>query len=152
MTKSVRILQDMACLQRINTQTKAVVQTTLTTRDDALARKIEPHVSTTSDRFAMLLEMKKANIPTVVWISPILPFINDTEENLRGLLDYCIQAKVKGIMCFGFGVTIREGNRDYFYEQLDKHFPNMKEKYQRTFGNQYICNSPNHNKLMKIFK
>ncbi|MEJ8737127.1 radical SAM protein [Erysipelotrichaceae bacterium HCN-30851] len=150
-TKSNRVLRDLDLLKSINNKTKAVVQMTLTTYDEELCRKIEPFVSTTKERFETLKILHDAGIPTIVWLCPILPFINDTEENLLGILDYCVKAKVKGIICFGMGVTLREGNREYFYKQLDNLFPNLKNKYVQTYGNQYILNSPNHNKLMRIF-
>lgn len=152
LTKSSRILRDLDLLKAIHKKTKCVVQMTLTTYDEDLCRKLEPEVSTTLERFHVLKVMGDNKIPTVVWLSPILPFINDTEENLRGLLDYCIRAKVHGIMCFGFGVTLREGNREYFYDQLDRLFFGMKQKYIRTFGNGYMCNSPNNQDLMTVFK
>ena len=151
-TKSSRILRDLDLLKAINAKTKCVVQMTLTTCDEDLCRKLEPNVSTTLERFHVLEAMRVEGIPTVVWLSPVLPFINDTEENLLGLLDYCIQAKVHGIICFGFGVTLREGDREYFYAQLDRHFPGIKHKYIRTFGNAYVCNSPNNNHLMTVFR
>lgn len=151
LTKSARILRDLDLLKAIHEKTKCVVQMTLTTYDEDLCRKLEPHVSTTLERFHALEVMRDNGIPTVVWLCPILPFINDTEENLRGLLDYCIQAKVRGILCFGFGVTLRQGDREYFYAQLDRLFPGMKQKYMCTFGNAYECSSPNHNRLMDIF-
>jgi len=150
-TKSARILRDLDLLKSINSKTKCVVQITLTTADDALCRLIEPNVSTTSERIKVLNIMRDEGIPTVVWLSPILPFINDTEENLLKILDACIKAQVKGIICFGFGVTLRDRNREYFFRQLDKHFPGMKERYLKTFGSSYICNSPSHNQLMNIF-
>lgn len=151
LTKSVRILRDIDLLAKINSRTKCVVQTTLTTYDEALCKKIEPHVSGTRERFEMLLRMREAGIPTVVWMTPILPFINDTEENVRGLLDYCVRAGVKGILCFGFGVTLREGDREYFYAALDRDFPSVKQRYIRAFGNAYECGSPNNKKLMELF-
>lgn len=151
-TKSARILRDLDLLKSINQRTKCVVQMTLTTYDEELCRKIEPKVSTTLERVEALNIMRDEGIPTVVWLGPILPFINDTEENLRGILDYCIKAKVRGILCFGFGVTMREGNREYFYEQIDKVFPGVKKEYIRAFGNSYVCNSPNNNLLMSILK
>lgn len=150
-TKSNRILRDIDLLQKINEKTKCVVQMTLTTVDEDLCRKIEPNVSTTKERFEVLLQMRDAGIPTVVWLSPILPFINDTAENIAGILDLCIEAKVYGILCFGMGLTLREGNREYFYKQLDL-LPNMKEKYIRTYGNQYYIASPNNRSLMKMFQ
>lgn len=151
LTKSTDILQDLDLLLEIHRSAKCVVQITLTTFNDELCKIIEPNVSLTSERIKALNIFKKAGIPTVVWLCPILPFINDTEENLIALLSACKEANVKGIINFGFGLTLREGNRDYFYKQLDKHFVGMKEKYQKTFGLSYECNSPNQNKLMKIF-
>lgn len=151
LTKSDRIMRDLDILKAINAKAKCVVQMTLTTYDEELCRKLEPNVSSTLERFRVLEDMRDAGIPTVVWMCPILPFINDTEENLRGLLDYCVKAKVKGILGFGFGTTMREGSREYFYDRLDELFPGMKEKYIKTFGDSYECRSPNHKKLMKIF-
>ena len=150
-TKSARILRDLEILQKINEKTKCVVQMTLTTCDEDLCRKIEPNVSTTRERFAVLERLRDLKIPTVVWLSPILPFINDTEENIAGILAMCIKAKVYGVLCFGMGLTLREGNREYFYRQLDSRFPHLKEKYIRTYGNQYVIESPNSNFLMKLF-
>ena len=150
-TKSNRILRDLDLLQKINEKTKCVVQMTLTTYDEDLCRKIEPNVSTTRERFEVLKILRDAGIPTVVWLTPILPFINDTEENISGILDMCIEAKVYGIICFGMGLTLREGNREYFYKQLDRLFPRLKEKYIRTYGNQYEVDSPNNNRLMQLF-
>ena len=151
LTKSAKVLRDVDLLRRINERTKAVVQMTLTTYDEALCKKLEPHVSTTRERFEALLALRDAGIPTVVWLCPILPFINDTEENLRGILGYCARANVRGILCFGFGVTLREGDREYFYAALERDFPGVKERYVRAFGNAYVCNSPNNAKLMRIF-
>lgn len=150
-TKSDRVLRDLDLLKAINDKTKCVVQMTLTTCDEGLCKKIEPNVSTTRERAAVLQKLRDAGIPTVVWLSPILPFINDTEENIRGILEYCIEAEVYGIICFGMGMTLREGNREYFYSQLDRLFPHLKEKYIRTYGMQYQISSPRNDMLMKIF-
>lgn len=150
-TKSARILRDLELLQRINEKTKCVVQMTLTTYDEDLCKKIEPNVSTTKERFEALKKLHDAGIPTVVWLTPILPFINDTEDNISGILDMCIAAKVYGIICFGMGVTLREGNREYFYERLENLFPQLKEKYMQLYGNQYMVESPYSNQLMSLF-
>lgn len=150
-TKSSAILRDLDILKVINSKTKCVIQMTLTTFDEKLCKIIEPNVSSTKERFETLKILNQNNIPTVVWFTPILPFINDTEENLTGILDYCIKANVYGIICFGMGVTLRDGNREYFYEKLDKYFPRLKEKYIKAYGTNYILNSPNNKYLMNIF-
>ena len=152
LTKSDRVLRDLDLLTKINNKTKCVVQMTLTTFDEGLCRIIEPNVSTTAKRFEALKILRDAGIPTVVWLGPFLPYINDDVDNLKGILDYCVDAGVKGIVCFGFGVTMREGNREYFYEQLNKFFPGLKEKYIQEFGNQYQCGSSNHQNLNEILK
>ena len=151
-TKSNLVLRDLDLLKNIHEKTKCVVQMTLTTYDDELCKKIEPNVSTTRERFEVLQQLRNAGIPTVVWLCPILPFINDTEKNIAGILEYCIEAKVYGIICFGMGVTLREGSREYFYAQLDRHFPGMKERYIRAFGDAYQCPSPNEKRLAAILR
>lgn len=151
-TKSTKLLNDLDLLKKINEKTKAVVDVTLTTYDEDLCKIVEPNVSTTKERYEMLKILRDHQIPTIVWLCPILPFINDTEESISGILDYCIDAKVYGILCFGMGLTLREGNRAYFYENLDNYFAGLKEKYINTYGNKYSVISPNQNKLMKIFK
>lgn len=150
-TKSDRILRDLDVLDRIHRKTKCVVEMTMTTWDDALCKILEPAVCPTSRRFEVLRILQEHGIPTVVWFSPLLPFINDTEENLRGIMDYCIRAKVYGVLCFGIGLTLREGNREYFYQQLDRYFPGMKERYIAAYGNGYEVTSPRNRELMALF-
>lgn len=152
LTKSDRILRDMDILQRINSRTRAVVQMTLTTMDERLCRILEPNVSTTRQRIAALKAFQKAGIPAVVWLCPILPFLNDTEENIRGIVEACAESGVRGIIHFGMGMTLREGNREYFYDQLDAYFPGLKEEYIRKFGNVYEILSPRAARLEQVFR
>ncbi len=150
-TKSDLILRDLELLKSINLKSKCVVQMTLTTYDESLCKIIEPAVCTSKKRFEVLKIMHDNKIPTVVWFDPVLPFINDTEDNLRGILDYCIKAQVYGIICFGIGLTLRDGNRQYFYKKLDRHFPGLKQKYQKKYGYSYEISSDSNKKLMSIF-
>lgn len=151
-TKSDLILRDLDLLKKINEKAKVVVQMTLTTADDDLCRILEPNVCVTSRRVEVLRKLNEVGIPTVVWLCPILPYINDTEDNINSILDYCIETEVRGIFCFQMGLTLRDGNREYFYRNLDKHFAGLKEKYIAEFGNDYALPSPNNQKLMSIFK
>ena len=151
LTKSDGILRDLDLLQSIHEQAKCVVQMTLTTYDEDLCRMLEPNVCTTARRFEVLKILRDAGIPTVVWMSPILPFLNDTPENIRGLLHMCTEAGVYGVVCFGMGLTLREGNREYFYSRLDRLFPGLKERYVRTYANHYEVSSPRSAELMELF-
>ena len=151
LSKSATLLRDIDLFTSIQARAKCVIQMTLTTFDPALNAIVEPNVSSTQERIEALAALQKAGIPTVVWLSPILPFLNDTKDNIEKLLDACVSVGVQGIMCFGMGVTLRDGSRDYFYQQLDRRFPGMKLKYQKAFGNAYVCNSPNHDALMRLF-
>ena len=154
-TKSDLVLRDLDLLASINRKTKAVVQMTLTTADDALCRLIEPGTCPTSRRFEVLCACRDAGIPTVVWFSPLLPFINDTKENVDGIVDYCAHAGVHAIICFGMGLTLREGNREFFYDALDRlaktnpQFVGLKEQYIKKYGYRYIVSSPHNNMLWK---
>ena len=151
-TKSDRILRDIDLMDAINQRARCVVQITLTTWDSKLCGIIEPNVCNTQRRVEVLEEMRKRGIPTVVWLTPVLPFINDTAENVKAILEACARVQVRGIICFDMGVTLREGDREYFYAALDRHFPGLKERYARTYGNAYEVPSPNAGKLMELFR
>ncbi len=150
-TKSDLVLRDLDLFQKIQEKAKCVVQMTLTTYDEALCKIVEPNVCTTKKRFETLKILQQNGIPTVVWLSPILPFINDAEENIEGILDYCIDAGVYGIINFGMGMTLRAGDREYFYAALDKHFPGLKEQFHHKYGYAYQIASSQNAKLMKLF-
>ena len=150
-TKSDLILRDMDLLQRIHSRSKAVVQLTLTTMDDRLCGLIEPNVCPTSRRIEVLKEFQAAGIPTVVWLCPILPWLNDTEENIRGIVESCADAGVKGIIHFGMGLTLRDGSREHYYTQLDRKFPGLKERTIRTYGSAYELRSPHARELEDLF-
>ena len=151
-TKSDLILRDIDLLEEINRNARCVVQITLTTWDDELCRIVEPNVCNTKRRVEVLRELQKRGIPTVVWLSPVLPFLNDTEENVRAILEACRDADVKGVVCFGMGLTLREGDREYYYSALDRHFPGLTARYVRTYGNAYELPSPNESALMTLFR
>lgn len=152
LTKSCGILRDLDLIRKINEKTKFVVQTTLTTADERLCAILEPNVSTTKERADMLKTMKAHGIPTVVWLCPLLPFINDTEQNINAIMDLCEDAGVYGIINFGMGLTLRDGNREYFYAQLDKYFYGLKKKYIQTYGNSYEIASPRSARLYELFR
>ena len=151
-TKSDRILRDIELIEAIHKQAKAVVQITLTTHDDTLCKIVEPNVCPTSRRVEVLNECQRRGIPTVVWMCPILPYINDTEDNITNILKVCADADVYGTICFGMGLTLREGDREYYYTALDRHFPGLKQRYIREFGNTYYVNSPRADLLMKLYE
>ena len=147
-TKSDLILRDLDLLKSISRKTKCVVQITLTTSDEDLCRILEPGVCTTKRRIEVLRILKEEGISTLVWMTPILPFLNDTKENIEGILDACAREKVYGIMNFGIGLTLRDGDRQYFYRKLDQHFPGLKQRYVETYGNAYELPVPEEKKLM----
>lgn len=151
-TKSDRILRDINLLDEINRSAKCVVQMTLTTYDDELCQILEPNVCNTRRRIEVLEKLQKRGIPTIVWMTPILPFINDTEENIAAILNECARTGVKGIINFGMGMTLREGSREYYYAALDKHFPGMKERYIERYGNMYELQSPRAKELTEVFQ
>lgn len=150
-TKSTRILRDLELLKAINHQSKAVVQMTLTTYDEKLCRIVEPAVSTTRQRVEALKQFRDAGVPTVVWLCPLLPWLNDTPENVLGILESCREAGVKGIINFGMGLTLRDGDREYYYAALDRHFPGLKQRYMAVYGNAYELPSPRSRELWQLF-
>lgn len=153
LTKSTMILRDLDLYESINRKAKVVVQMTMTTFDENLCKILEPNVSSTLERFEALKIFRDRGIDTVVWFCPLCPFINDSLENLEGILGYCKAAGVKGIINYGMGLTLREGDREYYYAKLDQYFPGLKQKYIDTYGwNAYELTSPNAQKLDRYFK
>ena len=151
-TKSDRILRDIDLLDEINRSAKCVVEMTLTTYDDNLCSILEPKVCNTKQRIEVLERMRERGIPTIVWLTPILPFINDTPENITAILNECVRVGVKGVIDFGMGMTLREGDREYYSAALDRHFPGMKERYIRRYGNAYNLPSPRAGELTGILR
>ena len=151
-TKSDLILRDLDLLKKINEQTKCVVQMTMTTCDEEMCRIVEPNVCTTARRAEVLELLREEGIPTVCWMTPILPYINDTEENIRGILDLCKKAKCYGVLQFGIGLTLRDGDRQHYYQKLDEHFPGLRQKYERKYGNAYELPVPQAGKLLRIVR
>ena len=150
-TKSDLVLRDIDLFDSINRKAKSVLQMTLTVADDRLSCILEPNVCTTSRRYEVLKKFQERNIPAVVWMTPILPFLTDTEENLRTILEYCFDAGVKGIVLWNAGLTLRDGDREYYYRALDRYFPGLSDEYRKMYGNAYEVNSPEAGKLMRIF-
>lgn len=151
LTKSDLIMRDIDLIEKINSSAKAVVQMTLTTADEELCRIVEPNVCTTARRLEVLLEMKKRGIPTVIWFTPQLPYINDTADNVRSIVEMGAEAGVRGIITFGMGLTLRSGDREHYYAQLDRHFPGLKQRYIREFGDRYEIPCPNGKALWETF-
>ena len=152
LTKSDRILRDADLLEEIHRETRCVVQMTLTVWDEELSRILEPGVCTTRRRVEVLREMQRRGIPTVVWLCPVLPYLTDTEENLRPILEACAETGVRGIVSFGMGMTLRDGSREYYYAALDRHFPGLKERYIRRYGSAYEVPSPRSGALTAYFR
>lgn len=150
-TKSDLIMRDIDLIDSINRRAKAVVQMTLTTADEDLCRIAEPNVCTTKRRFEVLCEMHERGIHTVVWLSPLLPYINDSPENVAAIVDMAGKAGCMGIICFDMGLTLRNGDREHYYSALERHFPGLRERYIREYGDAYMLTSPNAAKLWRVF-
>ena len=150
-TKSDLVLRDLDLFERINGKSKAVLQMTLTIADEDLSRKIEPGVCTSKRRYEVLKAFQEKGIPAVVWMTPLLPWLTDTWENVEQILAWCFDAGVRGIICFNAGLTLRSGNREYYYRNLGRMFPGLSEKYRKVYGNSYEVNSAHSAELMAYF-
>ena len=150
-TKSDLVVRDVDILKKISTHSPVLVKITVTAADDRLSKKIEPHVAPSSQRLKSLKILSGEGIFAGVLMMPILPFIEDTEDNIQGIIELAHQSGAKFIFP-AFGVTLRQNQREWFYEQLDLLFPGMKEQYVRTFGNSYECRSPRAKELWNLFE
>jgi len=151
-TKSDIVARDKDILLKISGHSPSSVTFTVTTINEKLCKKIEPNAPTAAARLAALKKLTDLEIVCGVILTPILPFINDTEDNISGILEEAARAGAKYAFTFhGFGVTLRQNQRDYFFDKLDALFPGTKRKYIHAFGNAYSCSSPNNAVLKKIF-
>lgn len=148
-TKGTLVLRDADIIKQIST-TYAAVSFTITTSDNSLARILEPVAPATSDRFLALKTLRMKGIYAGITLMPLLPYINDNVENLREIITKASDCGAQYIIP-SFGVTLREGSRDYFYTRLKQHFPGLKEKYVLQYGNSYMCNSEKVKKLYDVF-
>lgn len=150
-TKSDLIVRDIDILKEINTKNHVIVKFTITTPHDHLSLFLEPHVCPSSKRFQAIKQLTDNGIFTGIMMNPTLPFLTDKEEDIRTLVRLAYESGAKFIHTY-MGVTLRENQRDYYYQKLDKHFPNLKKKYQNLYGNRYFCSVPNAKKLYEVFK
>lgn len=150
-TKSALCARDAELLAEVGHRAPVRVQLTITCAEDSLCQRIEPHVSTTSQRLAALRCLADAGIYAGVWLNPVLPFITDTEENVISIVHQAAEAGARFVVCF-FGMTLRAGNREYYFNALERKFPGIRAKYLSAFGNAYECDAPNAPRLFEVFK
>ncbi len=150
-TKSDLVTRDIDLLKSISIQSPVLIKLTITTAADELCKKIEPNAPLSSERFAAVKKLSDAGIFAGVLLMPVLPLIEDTVENIAGIVKRAHENGAKFIYP-AFGVTLRQNQRDWFYQKLDESFPGMKAKYIKQFGDTYECRSPNSKALWKIFQ
>jgi DNA repair photolyase len=148
-TKSDLILRDLDILKEINSKNNVIIKFTITTPNDELSKIIEPRVCVSSKRFAAIKTLTDNGIFTGIMMNPVLPFITDSEDDIKKLVKLAHESGAKFIHSY-MGVTLRENQRDYYYEQLDKHFKGLKDKYIKYYGERYNCPVPNFKRLYKV--
>ena len=149
-TKSDLVLRDITLLKQIS-RVYAAISFTITTTDDVLSKKLEPGAPQSSARLEAMQQLAEAGITTGVTMMPILPFIEDNLENITQLVELS-HAHGASYILPSFGMTLRAGSRDYYYQKLDQLFPGLKEKYMRQYGQDYSCNSPHWSQLNQEFQ
>lgn len=149
-TKSDLVLRDIDIFQKITKRSSCIVKMTITTADDEICKKIEPNVSVSSERFAAIKKLSGAGIYTGILMNPLLPYICDNEENVREIVRLSAQAGAKFIHTY-FGMTLRQNQRDHYFEQLQRLFPELKQRYLQQYGNNYNCTSPKVKELRSVF-
>ncbi|MCK5246475.1 radical SAM protein, partial [Candidatus Bipolaricaulota bacterium] len=146
-TKSDLVLRDIDVLQRIS-RMSAAVSLTITTVDDALSKIIEPGAPPSSSRFRAMKQLSEAGIETRLALMPTLPFIEDSWENVSAIIEEAHSCGVKVIIPW-FGMSMRNRQRDYFYDRLDESFPGLRGRYEASYGENYACPSPRSKDLYR---
>jgi DNA repair photolyase len=146
-TKSDLVTRDIDILSRLP---HAVISITITTVDDDLARIVEPGAPSPSRRFRAIADLRNAGIHAGITLMPVLPFIEDQPDHIRAILRQAHEAKAEYVFP-SFGMTLRDRQRDYYYEKLDQHFPGLRQRYERRFGNHYGCSADHSDDLRALF-
>lgn len=150
-TKSPLVARDIDLLKKIKEHSPVLIKLTVTAWEDELSKKVEPNAAPSSRRFAAIKQLSENGIFTGLLMMPVLPFIEDTEENIKGIIRLAYENGARFIYP-AFGVTLRQNQRDWYFEKLDLLFPGIKKKYLKEFGDAYECKSPNAEYLKAIFK
>jgi DNA repair photolyase len=150
-TKSDLIIRDLHILKSIQVHSPVLAKVTITTYDDSLCKKIEPNAALSSKRFEAINELSNHGIFTGILLMPILPFLEDSEENIIGIINFAHESGAKFIYP-AFSVTLRQNQRDWYYKKLDEQFPDLKQKYITQFKNEYECRSPKAKTLWELFR
>lgn len=149
-TKSDLILRDVDLLKEINEKNNVIIKFTITTPNDELSKIIEPNVCVSSKRFQAIKQLSDNGIFVGIMLNPVLPFITDNEEDIKELVRLAYKNGAKFIHTF-MGMTLRENQRDYYFNKLDQDFNGLKEKYIKYYCNRYNCIVPNYKRLYKVF-
>lgn len=150
-TKSDLIIRDLDILKAIQSHSPVLVKITVTTYDDDLCKKIETNVAASSKRFAVIKKLSNDGIFTGILLMPVLPFLEDNEDNIKGIIRLAYENGAKFIYP-AFGMTLRQNQREWYYKKLDEQFPTLKQKYMKQFGNSYECHSPKAKELWNMFQ
>lgn len=150
-TKSDLITRDIEILKSIQTHSPVLLKITITAFDDELCKKVEPNVAISSQRFSAIKKLSENGLFAGILMMPILPFIEDYEENIINIIESAHESGAKFIYP-AFGLTLRQNQRDWYFNQLDLKFPGLKKKYIEQFGNSYECHSTNAKALIPIFQ
>ena len=149
-TKSDLILRDLDILKEINSKNNVIIKFTITTPHDELSRIIEPRVCASSKRFEAIKKLSNSGIFTGIMLNPVLPFITDKEEDIKLLVKLAHESGAKFIHTY-MGMTLRENQKDYYFDKLDIHFKGLKEKYIKCYRDSYDCIVPNYKRLYEVF-
>ncbi len=150
-TKSSLVVRDIPILQKIKKNNSAIVKLTITTANDELSKKIEPYVNPSSVRFEAVKELNDSGIFCGILLTPMLPFLTDNKDEIRAIVEKAHKANAKFIYCM-YGVTMRSGQREFFYEHLRDISPKLVLKYQKTYGLNYVCTVQNKDGCEKLLR
>lgn len=150
-TKSALCARDADLLSDISKNAPVCARLTVTCADDDLCQRIEPYVSTSTERFAALHTLADHGVYPGVWLNPLLPFLTDNKDNIRRIVQKTADNGGRFVVCF-FGMTLRTGNREYFFSALERDFPGIRDRYIKTYGNAYELTVPNAERLYDAFR
>lgn len=149
-TKSNLVTRDIDLFKQIQKKKSVCIGITITTYDDEVCKTIEPNVANSTKRFEALKKLSNENIYCGILMMPLLPGITGTKENINSIVELGKKSGARFIYPM-FGLTLRSGNREYFYKNLDKYYPRYRKRYEQVYGSKYVCNIPNYVQIKSEF-
>ena len=157
-TKSTMVMRDLDLYSKMAEEYYSTITFTITSFDEEIVNFLEPHASPSKERIEALKDIKEKHpkIQTGVCFMPIVPYFEDSDENLEDVISQTKKANCDFIL-FAPGMSLRDSQAQFFIRKLkDSKYSNLLKKMLDLYKGEMHPNSDYvskiHNKLVALCK